>query len=547
MARLAAGGARAQADYLKRFLADSIVRDFEHLRRTEFGGSPWVTLGQSYGGFLTLTYLSLFPEGVAASFTCGGIPHVPANATEVYEHTFPRMARKTAQFYERYGVDADRVAAVADQLPTVAEIAEAGGIGGDSGSLPEGTPLLPNGDPLTVERLQCLGSDFGMKPSFERVHWIFDDAFVDGDGSVSAGAALSDEFLAKVMNATSSRPLYWPLQEFIYANGELDEPIRWAAQRVRDTMPRFSTGERPLAFTGEAMFPWMFEQESALRPFKPAMDLLMEDTRFGVIYDADQLARNEVPLQSAVYFDDMYVDSGMQLDTLSRVGNSHYWVTNEFEHDGLHGDLVFRHLYDGPQPRRPGIAVLACGRTLRGRARRGMTNCIFRMNNTTRSIMAQNITIGFIGYGNMAQAIAQGLVDAGVVNGGDIVACAAHYDKLEASTAKLGARPLHNAREVAAAADVVIIAIKPYQIESVIKPIADEFAKNGRFVVSIAAGWDLAKYQKLFGDLAQSIHIQCTIPNTPMAVGKGVLVTETDNTLTDMQTEVFESLFGRFR
>ena len=99
MARLAAGGARAQADYLKRFLADSIVRDFEHLRRTEFGGSPWVTLGQSYGGFLTLTYLSLFPEGVAASFTCGGIPHVPANATEVYEHTFPRMARKTAQFY----------------------------------------------------------------------------------------------------------------------------------------------------------------------------------------------------------------------------------------------------------------------------------------------------------------------------------------------------------------------------------------------------------------------------------------------------------------
>ncbi len=158
--------------------------------------------------------------------------------------------------------------------------------------------------------------------------------------------------------------------------------------------------------------------------------------------------------------------------------------------------------------------------------------------------MAQNITIGFIGYGNIAQAIAQGLVDAGVVNGGDIVACAAHYDKLEASTAKLGARPLHNAREVAAAADVVIIAIKPYQIESVIKPIADEFAKNGRFVVSIAAGWDLAKYQKLFGDLAKSIHIQCTIPNTPMAVGKGVLVTETDNTLTDMQTEVFESLFG---
>ena len=79
---------------------------------------------------------------------------------------------------------------------------------------------------------------------------------------------------------------------------------------------------------------------------KPAMDVLMEDTHFGTIYDADQLARNEVPLQAAVYFDDMYVDSGLQFDTLSRVGRSHYWTTNEFEHDGVHGSVVFKHLFD---------------------------------------------------------------------------------------------------------------------------------------------------------------------------------------------------------
>ena len=77
--------------------------------------------------------------------------------------------------------------------------------------------------------------------------------------------------------------------------------------------------------------------------------------------------------------------------------------------------------------------------------------------------MTQNLTIGFIGYGNMAQAIAQGFVDADVVTGGQMVACAAHYDKLEKTTAELGVRPLHNALEVVTAADVVIIAIKPYQ------------------------------------------------------------------------------------
>ena len=205
---------------------------------------------------------------------------------------------------------------------------------------------MPNGDPLTVERLQCLGADFGMKPSFERVHWMLDEAFLDGDGSVSAGSEVSNEFLHGVMNATSSRPLYWPLQEFIYANGELDEPIRWAAQRVRDEHPEFNTDVRPLNFTGECMFPWMFERENALRPFKPAMDVLMGDTHFGMIYDADQLARNEVPLQAAVYYDDMYVDSGLQLDTLSRVARSHYWTTNEFEHDGVHGSVVFAHIFN---------------------------------------------------------------------------------------------------------------------------------------------------------------------------------------------------------
>ena len=314
------------AAYLKHFLADSIVRDFEHLRLSEFGGARWVALGQSYGGFLTLTYLSLFPQGVAASFTTGGIPHVPADATEVYRHTFPRMVAKTKQFYERYPQDVERMASVADKLAA-------------------GDIALPNGEVLTVERLQCLGSDFGMKPSFERVHWILDDAFLDGDGSADAGAELSDEFLVKMMNATSSRPLYWPLQEFIYANGELSEPIRWAAQRVRDEHLEFDTGRRPLMMTGECVFPWMFEQESALRPFKPAMDVLMDDTHFGMIYDAEQLARNEVPLQAAVYVDDMYVDSGMQFDTLSRVGNSHYWATNEFEHDGLHGSVVFKHIF----------------------------------------------------------------------------------------------------------------------------------------------------------------------------------------------------------
>lgn len=91
---------------------------------------------------------------------------------------------------------------------------------------------------------------------------------------------------------------------------------------------------------------------------------------------------------------------------------------------------------------------------------------------------------------------------------------------------------------------MVVIAIKPYQIEDVIGPIVAKLAQSSKFVVSIAAGWDLNKYRYLFGEQFDAVHIQCTIPNTPMAVSKGVLVTESDNTLSETQTETFEQLFA---
>ena len=316
--------ARAQADFLKRLLAGSIVRDFEYLRLTQFEGRPWAVLGQSYGGFIALSYLSLFPEAISVAFTCGGIPHVPADAAEVYAHTFPRMAAKTRRYYDRYPDDVERVAAVAD-------LAQKGGV------------LLPDGSPLTVERLQLLGSDFGMKPSFERMHWLLDTAFEGADGTLADGAPeLTDAFLMGVLDRTTTRanPLYWTLQELIYADGTC-APIGWAAAAEKARRPEFDGSARPLLFCGEACFPWMFEQMPELAPFADAMDLLMADTEFDRVYDPVRLAGNEVPLHAAVYFDDMYVDSGLQLDTLARVGNAHPWVTNEFEHDGLHGDTVF--------------------------------------------------------------------------------------------------------------------------------------------------------------------------------------------------------------
>jgi proline iminopeptidase len=302
------------ADHLSRFRADSIVADAEHLRKTVFGGRRWATLGQSYGGFLTMTYLSYAPEGLTECYVTGGLPSLAPDAAEVYRRTYPRVAAKNAEFYRRYPQHAESVGRLADRLAA-------------------GDVLLPDGDVLTVRRLQSLGLDFGMKPGYERMHWLLDEAF-DGD---EPSATFLHQVLAR--SSYSDNPLFAVLQESIYGRGS------WAAaERERGSHPGFAETARPLLFTGEMIYPWMFEEIRELRPFRPAVEALAERDDWPPLYDADRLAANEVPVAAAVYFDDMYVDAGLQLETAARVGNTQAWVTNEYEHDGLNDDRVFARL-----------------------------------------------------------------------------------------------------------------------------------------------------------------------------------------------------------
>ena len=61
-----------QADYLKLFRADNIVRDAEAIRK-ELKIDRWSVLGQSYGGFCSACYLSIAPEGLREAFITGGL------------------------------------------------------------------------------------------------------------------------------------------------------------------------------------------------------------------------------------------------------------------------------------------------------------------------------------------------------------------------------------------------------------------------------------------------------------------------------------------
>lgn len=322
MARFGDDGAKA-ADYLACFRADSIVADCEHIRKTLFGGKKWETLGQSYGGFLTLTYLSKAPEGLSACYVTGGLAGINATADDVYRCTYPRVAAKTARYYERYATDRAKVGKIADFIAN-------------------NDVRLPDGDRLTVRRFQTVGIDFGMAPGFENIHWLVDEAF-----SSSAEDRLSDHFLASVMNLTSydGNPLFAVLQESIYGQGQ--GATDWAAERIRAEFADFEETKRPLQFTGEMMFSWMFDEIRSLKPFRAGARALAERQNHSQLYDTTRLASNEVPVAAAVYFDDMYVDAGLSLDTAKRTGNVEAWVTNEYEHDGVRqSSRVFRRLLD---------------------------------------------------------------------------------------------------------------------------------------------------------------------------------------------------------
>ncbi|MFF0200712.1 alpha/beta fold hydrolase [Streptomyces sp. NPDC005017] len=311
------GGPAEQADYLTHFRADSIVRDCEVVRPQVTGGARWTVLGQSFGGFCTVNYLSTAPEGLTAALVAGGLPSLHAHADDVYRAAYPRIERKVAAHYARYPQDAERARRIADHLL-------------------QHEVRLPNGYLLTVEAFQSLGILLGGGDGSHRLHFLLEHAFVP----TPQGPALSDAFQEEVQGLLSfaGHPLYALVHEAIY--GQDARPTAWSAERVRAEFPQFDaaktlTGDGPLLFTGETIHPWMFDCDPALRPLRETAALLAARTDWKPLYDPSRLAANEVSVAAAVYHDDMYVDTAHSLETARAIRGLRTWVTDEFEHDGV--------------------------------------------------------------------------------------------------------------------------------------------------------------------------------------------------------------------
>ena len=87
--------------------------------------------------------------------------------------------------------------------------------------------------------------------------------------------------------------------------------------------------------------------------------------------------------------------------------------------------------------------------------------------------------------------------------------------------AELGFTPVESEMALAAAVDMVIMACKPYHVEGALAAMGE--ALSGKALLSIALGWDHARYRAL---LAEDVRVQFVMPNTPAMVGEGMFLFE---------------------
>ncbi|WP_288820850.1 pyrroline-5-carboxylate reductase [uncultured Allobaculum sp.] len=147
------------------------------------------------------------------------------------------------------------------------------------------------------------------------------------------------------------------------------------------------------------------------------------------------------------------------------------------------------------------------------------------------------IEVGMIGFGKMAQAIAAGWQNAGLLDRIHVQAYAPHYDKLCRNCKTYDVTPMKTLHELCEASHVIILACKPAQVEGVLSECRDWV--DGKLVICLAAG---INHEKLDAWLPYAAHVS-VMPNTAMMVQAGCLIVEEPNTMSERDTKVLEDLF----
>lgn len=150
-------------------------------------------------------------------------------------------------------------------------------------------------------------------------------------------------------------------------------------------------------------------------------------------------------------------------------------------------------------------------------------------------------TIGFIGAGQMARALARGFVSAGLVSPERIVASDPSSAARDGFVATVpGARPIEDNAQAAGEAEVLFLAIKPQQMDAALETIAPAIGSR-HLVVSIAAGVPLSRIRAPLGAAPRLVRV---MPNTPAMVGQATSGYCLSENATDTDDRLVAGLLG---
>ncbi len=149
--------------------------------------------------------------------------------------------------------------------------------------------------------------------------------------------------------------------------------------------------------------------------------------------------------------------------------------------------------------------------------------------------------IGFVGCGNMAKAIIQGILEKGIVKAENITAADKLEEVVNAAKNKFGIQATTSNIEAVAGADVIVLAVKPQFLEDVITEIRDSV--NNQLIISIAAGKTMAWLDEHFG---KEVKLVRCMPNVAALVGEAMTSVSCNSLVTEEEKKTACELIGSF-
>ncbi|MCL2616807.1 MAG: pyrroline-5-carboxylate reductase [Defluviitaleaceae bacterium] len=156
--------------------------------------------------------------------------------------------------------------------------------------------------------------------------------------------------------------------------------------------------------------------------------------------------------------------------------------------------------------------------------------------------MITNSKLGIIGVGNMGGAILQGVL-AGGMPASQISIFDTNEDMLSRQAQAYGVHSAPSAAELAKHCDIVIIAVKPYGVASLLRDLASSAADTRTIYVSVAAGVTIADMEGALGSGAIAVR---TMPNTPAAVGEAMTAVCAGANVSAQDLELVREVLGLF-